>query len=182
MDAGSTGSARRTMDHWDATGWRKSPNSPGLHVPAASSAVCRRGCAVETSLASGVKRKKQANACPVARRPASTMRREFVTQTWSAFAHRASCFPRKTRKSVRRREYGAGRIGDLHQADKTSPHGEGQLARTNVVQKQPQTSIRRPTPKNSTNKQRASWLSSTLAVTRRRPRTVDSRTRPIRRL
>jgi hypothetical protein len=76
------------------------------------------------------------------------MRREFVTQTWSASAHRASCFPRKTRRSVRRREYGAGRIGDLHQADKASPHGEGQLARTNVVQKQPQTRIRRPTPKN----------------------------------
>jgi len=44
--------------------------------------------------------------------------------------------------------YGAEQIGGLYQADKASPRGEDQLARSYVAQTQPRKRIRRTTPSN----------------------------------
>ena len=90
---------------------------------------------------------------PAARRSPTTMPDELITQAWLTSLHRANCLGQKPPERVRPRNHGAEEIEPPHQANKASPLGEYQLARTNVARAQQEKTIRRTTHNklNTTN-------------------------------
>ena len=100
-------------------------------------------------------------------RSATSLRDEFLIQSWLASSHGANDLTPETSTKRSRRKHGTERIEGAKKANKASPPGEDQLARTYVARAQQKKRIRHATKeKRNATKRRASRLSSTSRITR----------------